>query len=131
MRQMRSVSPRSITCKGVEPSKAGFGRFNHSPRAFASTKSDNTSKRRVNSVRRFCAEPLGVRPLAQWATARGEKPVNRVKASCVTPNESQNVRTENSSLGRCVANADPFNLSRGMLLAFKPALLFPTIVFIS
>jgi hypothetical protein len=87
---MRSVSPRSMTCKGVEPSNAGFGSLNHSPIAFESTMADNASNKRVNSLRRFCAEPPGVRPLAQCATAREEKPVNRVKESCVTPNESQN-----------------------------------------
>lgn len=104
IRQMRSVSPRSMTCKGVEPSNAGFGCFSHSPMALESTMSDNVSKSRVNSMRRFCAEPPGVRPPAQCATARGENPANRVKDSCVTPNESQNLRTENSPLVLCVTN---------------------------
>ena len=129
IRQMRSVSPRSMTCRGVEPSNAGFGRLSHSPMALASTISDNASKRRVNSVRRFCAEPPGCRPLAQCATARGENDVKRVNASCVTPNESQNVRTEKSPFPLWVENTVSFSvrvLTQFARLVFKvgPRTLF-------
>jgi hypothetical protein len=110
IRQMRSVSPRSMTCRGVEPSNAGFGRFSHSPIALASTMSDSASKRRVNSMRRFWAEPLGVRSLAQCATARGENEVMRINASWVTPNESQKVRTENSLFALWVENTASFRV---------------------
>jgi hypothetical protein len=80
--QIRSVTPRSMTCRGVEPSKSGLVCLGHSPMALVSTSCDCASKRRVTSPRRFCAAPLGVRPLAQCATRRGEKPANLVKESC-------------------------------------------------
>ena len=111
-----------MTCNGVERSNAGFGRFSHSPIAFASTMSDSASKRRVNSVRRFCAEPPGCRPLAQCATARGEYDVKRVNASCVTPNESQKVRTENVPFALWVENTPSFRVrafAPFALLVFK------------
>jgi hypothetical protein len=62
-----------------------------------------------------------VRPLAQCATARGEKVVKRVKASWVTPKQSQNVRTENSPFALWVENTVAFRAR-----AFAP---FPVLVF--
>src|ERR1700757_9275 len=46
IRHSRSDSPRSITCKGVEPSKAGFGLSSHGPICEAGTTSASASKRR-------------------------------------------------------------------------------------
>src|SRR6266850_4404495 len=81
MRQMRSVSPRSITCRGVEPSKAGLGCFSHGPMASAETSFSSDENRRLISVRRRSVEELGLVPWDQLETARNEKPVIRARAS--------------------------------------------------
>jgi hypothetical protein len=81
IRHSRSFSPRSITCKGVEPSNASFGRCSHGPIAFAFMISDNASKSRVTS-RIFCAlDRCGARPAFQYETVRGDAPVTLLTTS--------------------------------------------------
>jgi hypothetical protein len=46
IRQSRSDSPRSITCKGVEPSRAGFGVSSHGPTCETGITSASASKSR-------------------------------------------------------------------------------------
>jgi hypothetical protein len=50
MRQRRSVSPRSITWSGVDPSNCWFGRCNHWPITFLSMISASASSNRVLSL---------------------------------------------------------------------------------
>jgi hypothetical protein len=81
IRHNRSFSPRSITCNGVEPSNASFGRCSHGPIAFAFMMSDKASKSRVTS-RIFCAlDRCGARPEFQYETVRGEAPVTLLTTS--------------------------------------------------
>jgi hypothetical protein len=51
---MRSICPRSITCTGVEPSKAGFGCFSHCPTSFGFiNRASASSKRSTSAKARF------------------------------------------------------------------------------
>ena len=81
IRQSLSFSPRSITCNGVEPSNASFGRCSHGPIDFALIISDKASKSRVTS-RIFCAlDRCGATPAFQYETVRGDAPVTLLTAS--------------------------------------------------
>ena len=79
MRHTRSISPRSMTCSGLEPSKAGLGSLSQGPMASRETSFSRAAKRRLTSVRRRAVEELGLAPCDQLARARSEKPVMRVK----------------------------------------------------
>lgn len=50
IRQSRSVSPRSITCSGVDPSNCLFGRCSHSPITLPLIMSASASNSRVVSL---------------------------------------------------------------------------------
>jgi hypothetical protein len=81
IRQSRSVSPRSITCSGVEPSNAWFGCCNHLPIALALMRPASASNNRVTSLI-FCAlERCGGVPAFQYETVLGDAPVTRLTAS--------------------------------------------------
>ena len=60
MRQMRSVSPRSMTCSGVEPSKAGLDSLSQGPEVVLAENLDLAAAGerlgeidKVQSLRRF------------------------------------------------------------------------------
>src|ERR1700731_3392781 len=81
IRHSRSFSPRSITCNGVEPSNASFGRCSHGPIAFAFMISDKASKSRVTSLI-FCAlDRCGTIPAFQYETVRGDATVTLLTTS--------------------------------------------------
>src|SRR5580658_6974174 len=94
MRHRRSDSPRSMTCSGVEPSKAGLGCLSHGPMASGETRFSRAEKSRFISVQRLAVEELGLEPCDQFEMARSENPVMRVKASYETPYRLANALIE-------------------------------------
>jgi hypothetical protein len=68
MRQRRSVSPRSITWSGVDPSNCWFGRCNQWPITFLSMISASASKNPVTSRIFFVLERCGRNFMPQSST---------------------------------------------------------------
>lgn len=110
MRQSRSVSPRSITCNGVEPSNAGFDCCNHGPIALALISSASASKSRVTSLIFCTLERCGGVPAFQYDTVLGEAPVTRLTASFDRLYFRESFRTSPISLaaGETLATKMPF-----------------------
>ena len=81
IRQSRSVSPRSITWSGVEPSNCLFGRCNHSPITEPLMISASASNRRVTSFIFCTLERCGGVPAFQYETVLGDAPVTRLTTS--------------------------------------------------
>ena len=81
IRHSRSLSPRSMTCRGVEPSNSLFGRCNQEAIAFDLIISASASNKRVTSFNFWALDRCGAMPAFQYEMLRGEAPVTRLSAS--------------------------------------------------
>ncbi len=74
MFQSRSISPLSITSRGLRPPKASFGVSSQLGMTSSATTSDSLSQKRSSSLMRLSPGSLTGFPLSQSAIARSENP---------------------------------------------------------